>query len=173
MAVYPPVRAGTRLTKEVLTSMQEMFIVKTTSTSRSSTATPTDDPELTMSLLANATYWVEFNLHVGSATAGAFQTLWNTPASSSCLRGCFGPGDGVTLDGTAAGDIRSSVHGVATDVEYGDRANDNTFQYMVIERGWIQMTTAGTLALQWSQASSSGTATIVYSGSYVSLRRLG
>lgn len=171
MATYPLVRAGQRITNELLTANEEFFILKPTITSRASTTTFTDDPHLTTQLVANAIYYIEFHIHASNIATSGFQTMWTVP-TGTCLRSCWGPDDAVTLDGSAGGTPRQGVHGAGTAVGYGDRDGDNGLQYIAKERGYIITTASGTLALSWTQQTSNANATNVNAGSYMTVNRL-
>lgn len=185
MAVYPNVRAGQRITNDLLTSNEEAFIQKMVTTSRASNIVPAADPELILPVVANATYYVEMAISAAAdgRSAGAtppplagFTTVWGVPAGTTGLRSCWGPDDTTVLAGTDSntGTPRQGVHGHATLVSYGTRGNNNALFYVVKERGYIvTVGTAGNISLNWSQTVSNAAGTQVALGSYMTVKRLG
>ncbi|MEV3857720.1 hypothetical protein AB0J38_25770 [Streptomyces sp. NPDC050095] len=172
MAQYPTIPAGTRITGGLLTSMLPQVMWKAANTDRAATTTFADDPDLTVALEANATYHVLFYLHYGALDAARLKTMWNTPAGSTGLKSAMGPDQGVILSGTSSGGTgRWGVHAFTTAVTYGTRDN-NANQCAAIEEGTVFTTSAGTLALQWAQATSNATASRMGAGSTLTVRRL-
>lgn len=170
MSQYPVIPAGSRITAGLLSSMLPVFVRKASDTSRASTTTVTDDPDLTTTLEANAMYRVTFWIHYSAAAAGGFKTQWTVPSGASGLRSCWGVGTSPTSTTDPQGDGRWGVHGFTTATSYGTR--DSTNQVLAKEEGDIVTTSAGTLALQWAQTASSATATRVVSRSFLLVRRL-
>lgn len=175
MATYPVWEVGDLVTADGLTAMQPDTTYKSTTTTRASTITPTDDPDLvTPTLAINATYFVEFFLRYGVLSGIGLRTAWNVPG------GLLTSNKEVTGPGTAAADanadnlgMRSGVHAYATNITYGGRtvvANQSrAYECGVIFTGG----TAGTITLQWAQVVSSATGTTVNAGSFVRVQRIG
>lgn len=143
------------------------------------TATLTDDPDLTCLLDANAVYRIEFTLHyaaidlVSGSPAGRFRTQWTVPAGASGFRSAVGPDQGQVLSGTSSGGQgRWGVHQFGTACTYGDR-NDNTLLCYAQEEATVVTTTAGTVALQWAQAVTNATSTVLGQGSTLRVTRIG
>lgn len=170
MPQYPNVLAGQRITADLMLSMLPTFVVKPANTDRASTATPADDPDMTVQLEANAVYHIEIFVHYAAITAAGFQTTWNVPAGASGLKWSFGSGSTqVARDNVP---MRVGVHGLTVVCEYGDGASASN-QLGAFEQGVVTTTNAGTFALSWSQAASNATATRVGSGSFLRVTRLG
>lgn len=170
MPRYPSIPAGQRITGSLLASMLPDIYWKTANLDRASTTTFADDPDLAAPLEAGATYYATFYLHFAAIDTARFKTMWNVPAGTSGNRSAVGPDLGV-LSASSGGAGRWGVHNFPTSVTYGSR-NDNSLQCSAIEEGVITTTSAGNLALQWAQATSSATATRLGSGSSLHLRRL-
>lgn len=173
MSKFPVIEVGDPVTADMLNSMIPDITYKSTATSRASTITPTDDPDLvTPVLLANGTYLVEFSIRFACLSTIGIRTAWNNPAGVlSANKEVVGPGS--TATDTNADNIsgRFGVHGYTTNMFYGGR-NVNTNQSRIYESSTIIMGgTAGAIALQWAQVTSSATATIVSAGSYVRVTR--
>lgn len=154
---------------------EPLFKYKAAHTDRSSAntgATLTDDPDLTMALDANAVYVVEFHLHYAATDAARFRTAWTVPASATGTRSSVGPDQGVILSSTSAGGTgRWGVHNFGTTATYGTR-DSATNQCAAVEEATVITTAAGTCALQWSQVTSSATATRLAQGSWMRAVRL-
>lgn len=172
MTQYPTIPAGSRITSGLLMSMLPQTMWKAVNTDRAATTTFADDPDLTVLLEANATYHACFYIHFAALDVARVKTLWTVPSGASGLRSAIGPDQGVTLSGASAGGTgRWGVHAFATSVTYGTR-DSATNQCAAIEEGVITTTSAGTLALQWAQATSSATPARLGAGSSLHLRRL-
>jgi hypothetical protein len=151
---------------------EPLFKYKAAHTDRPSTTTLTDDPDLTMPLDANAVYVVEFHLHYAATDTARFRTAWTVPASAAGTRSSVGPDQGVILSSTSAGGAgRWGVHNFGTTATYGTR-DSATNQCAAVEEATVITTTAGTCALQWSQVTSSATATRLAQGSWMRAVRL-
>lgn len=172
MSQFPVIYAGQRITATLLTSMEPINVWKTNNTDRASTTTVTDDPDLTVTLEANATYRAVFYLHYAATDTARFKTQWTVPSGATGNRTAVGADQGVILSGTSSGGTgRYGVHGYTTACTYGTR-NDNTFLCSAIEEAVLTTTSAGTLAIQWAQATSSATASRLGAGSSLHVQRL-
>ncbi|MET7429646.1 hypothetical protein ABZT16_11690 [Streptomyces flaveolus] len=148
------------------------FAWKTANTDRANTTTFTDDPDLTMQLDANAVYHVELHLHFGAIDAARFRTAWTVPSGASGTRCALGPDQGQILSSTSSGGTgRFGVHNFTTACIYGCRDSIASFTF-AMEEGTVFTTSAGTCALQWTQATSNATATRLASGSFMRVTRL-
>lgn len=154
---------------------EPLYKYKAAHTDRSSAntgATLTDDPDLTMLLDANAVYVIEFHLHYAATDTARFRTAWTVPSGATGTRSSVGPDQGVILSSTSAGGTgRWGVHNFGTTATYGTR-DSATNQCAAVEEATVTTTTAGTCALQWSQVTSSATATRLAQGSWMRAVRL-
>jgi hypothetical protein len=148
-----------------------VYVNKTSSTTRASTTTFADDPDLTMTLEANATYIVEMFLSLGGIDAAKIKTAWTVPSGATGNRAVDGPGSTANQSNTDNVSGRYGVHNFTTSVTYGTR-NDNTLFFKVTETATVTTTNAGTLALQWAQATSSGTSSVCALGSWMRVTRI-
>jgi hypothetical protein len=170
LSQYPTVYAGQRITTQLLSSMLPLFVRKVSDTNRAATTTFTDDPDLSITVEANAQYRVEFLIHYSSVAAAGFKTLWTVPSGATGLRACWGVDISPTSTSNPTGDGRWGIHAFATTVNYGTR--DGTNQVMAWETGDLVTTSAGTLALQWAQTTSNASSTRVAARSYLRIERL-
>lgn len=168
---YPNWAAGDPITAAMLNATQGDVIVKTVATSRTSTTTVTDDPDLTTTLDANATYLVEIFAHVVSATTPEFKTQWTVPSGATGNRTAFGPGSSATDTDVDNVSVHAGVHAFTTAVAYGNRTSTSN-QISVIETAIVTTTSSGTCALQWAQATSNATASQVAAGSSMRVKRV-
>lgn len=172
MATYPTILAGQRITAALLTSMQPVQLWKPSNTDRVSTTTVTDDPDLTVTLGANATYRAIFYLHYAALDAARFKTQWTVPSGATGNRTAVGPDQGVILSSTSSGGTgRWGIHNYTTACTYGTR-DSATSQCSAIEEAVLTTTSGGTLAIQWAQATSNATATRLAAGSSLRVERL-
>ena len=143
------------------------------STTRTSTVTLADDPDLTTTLDANAIYYVEFKLRVACVNAEDFMTDWTVPSGAAGNRDCFGPSETATTDAEGDSNLaRYGTHGFATDVVYGGVRNSTSNQMPVRESALVTTTDGGTLALRWAQGTSGVNGTTLASGSSLYVKRV-
>lgn len=172
MSRYPVLYAGQRITGTLLSSMIPDEVFKATNEDRSSTTTLANDSDLVATLEANATYEVKFVLHFAALDVARFKTAWATPAGATGNRSAVGPDQAAILSGTSSGGQgRWGVHAFTTACTYGTRDSASSLCF-ALEEGIVTTTTAGTLAIQWAQATSNATATRMGAGSYLTVRRL-
>ena len=172
MSQYPLIAGGQKITTTLLNAMMPVDLYKTANTTRASTTTFTNDPDLTVNLDASATYSVEMHLFYAAIDAERLKTQWATPASSTGFRTCVGPDQGQILSsGTSGGQGRWGVHNFNTACTYGNR-NSGTLLCYALERGLVTTTSSGTLALQWTQATSGTTGALLSAGTYMRVKRI-
>ncbi|BCK73998.1 hypothetical protein Srufu_079510 (plasmid) [Streptomyces libani subsp. rufus] len=168
--------SGLALTGTISARNTPYIVTKTGNTDRVSTTTRTADPDLTMTLAANATYIAEFHLYTGGSQFALTVTEWLVPSGATGLKGAMGPASSAT-EGTAGNNnadgiaMRSGAHGFGTTVTYG-RRNVNTNVCYAIETGTVTTTSAGTLALGWAQSTSSTTFNRMAVGSWMRVTRI-
>jgi hypothetical protein len=172
MATYPSIGGGDDITADLLASMQQMFAVKSSATTRTSTTTFADDPELTLTLAANSKYFVEFFLYYGAIDAEKFKTTWTVPSGVTGTRTAMGPGSSANQSSMDNVSMRDGVHLYSTSATYGTR-NDNTgpcfaYEHSVVITG----ASSGTVAIRWAQATSGSTGTALFEGSFMRVTRL-
>lgn len=167
-------RAGMVPTADELAGLSWEFVYKPANTDRASTTTFADDPDLTVQLEANSTYYVSMFVKYAALSAAAIKTQWTVPTGATGSRSAIGPEQGVDLSaGTSGsgGTGRWGIHNYTTTVIYGTR-NSATNLCCAIEEATVFTTSAGTLALSWAQNASNATATRVGQGSTILLLKL-
>lgn len=172
MSTYPDIVAGQEITAELLRAMLPQTVWKTASTDRAATTTFADDEDLTMQLEASATYIVEFHLLYAALSAADFKTAWTVPSGAGGNRSAMGPGS-TAADADADNiTMRSGVHNYTTSVTYSGVRNSATNLAIAVETATLTTSSAGTLALQWAQATSNATATRLATGSRLRVWRI-
>lgn len=174
MSQYPVITAGQRITGALLQSMLPQVAYKVANTDRTATTTLTDDPDLTLPLAANATYRIEMRIYFATTTgtgAPLFKTAWDVPSGATGNRTCMGPGSAATDSGGDNMAGHYGVHNPPTAVTYGGRGS-STNLCIALETAVLTTTTAGNVALQWAQATSSATPVRVGTGSSITATRI-
>jgi hypothetical protein len=170
MAIYPDIRAGQRMTADVLRSMLPLTVTKATTESVTSSTVLQDDDELFLPVEANATYLMYmFLLHDSDATvAGDIKIGFSSPASSVWAWGVHGANTAATSN-SAVTSVNMSLQTTSSTVSFGGGDSAGT-------TAWVSGTlvtdgTAGNLTLQWAQDTSNAVASRVRQGSYMTLIR--
>jgi hypothetical protein len=171
---YPNIVAGLEVPKAIL----DAFLVKTTikdnDTDAISDTTVTDDPELFLNdLEANGVYEIRFFIKFSGDLDGDLRTQWSVPSGATGSRLCVGPG---TTAADASADnmpMRMGVYATSSAVAYSCARDSTSNSQWCFETALIRISsTAGDIALSWSQNTTSPTATRVTSDSWATARRL-
>lgn len=146
-------------------------IFKGTSESVTSSITLQDDDVLTFTMAAGVTYEIELFLSVSGNTAGDFKSAWTMPADATGLKQCMGPAIDTSAGWVSRNDTngRFTSHGFSTAVTYHIESNGS----FIWERAYTSSATGGTMRLQWAQATSNATATVISGNSYMKYTVLG
>lgn len=168
MTAFQPVFGGDIIYAANINALAPRITYKTTTTTRASTTTFADDPDLTTALEASGVYVVEFHLKVAALAAADIKTMWNVPASIvSANRSVLGPGS-TALDGNADNiAMKAGVHNYGTTITYNGVRDSAGNQFDVIEKSLVTMGLAGSVTLQWAQGTSNVTGSVVAAGSFV------
>lgn len=170
---WPPIAAGDDLTADLLSEMLPRIIVKPAATTITSSTSLTADPDLTMALEANATYFVEFYIRYTAINAEKFKTTWTVPSGAGGNRAVIGPGSSANDTNLDNSEGRFGAHAYGTAVGYGTR-NSATNQCSVIETAvLITGSSAGSVTLNWGQSTSGSTGTTVDAASLMRVTRIG
>ena len=177
MAKYPAYAVGQRLTADLVSLGQKNTVVKLTGTSRASVTTYSDDPELTISGEAG-TFCIELDMIASGAAAasgGDINVQWTTTGTflSGAYR-CTGGASVITENPTGVTTTRWRTHALGTVTPFGYPTDSGATNLTTIHEivPAATFTTAWSVTIQWTQASSNATATIVYNGSTLSATRL-
>ena len=140
---------------------------KTGNTARNNTTAATADPDLTLTVAANATYRVEMLLfYQGGATGSSdLKVGWAGPSGATFTWGA------VFTQISGLSPAVSQQQAISATIGAGTNTLSN--QYHVNVRGLLAVaSTAGSFALSWAQATSSGTNTSTLAGSYLIANRI-
>lgn len=167
MSVYPDIEVGDIVTADLLTSMLPIYIVKSANETVTSSTTLQTDDELVTPTLAVGVWSIRGSFVMSTVTA--VKIAWISTGTIVGNRRCMGPGSSATTaeDNST---IRWPSSGITTANVYGYRSG--TLQYHILEFGIFTVSVAGTLAVQWAQNVSSGTATTMHSTSHLEIKRV-
>ncbi|MET7437934.1 hypothetical protein ACFYQQ_01275 [Streptomyces sp. NPDC005496] len=167
---YPTPLAGQRLVASLLRSMLTQTVRKTADESRSATTTYADDTHLVFAAEANAVYtmigWVKY---FADPTPDIKMKV-TVPSDALGEWAWFMPGQGTA----AANVLGYSIRTDTTDINAGRTGyGTSDSQHYTPLGGLIRMgPTAGNISLQWAQNTSSATATILYTDSWLQFQRI-
>jgi hypothetical protein len=149
-----------------------LFARKSADTSRINTTTMSDDPHLTVTVAASATYLIYAYLAYQAGTTGDINVAFTQPTGAAGSWQGTGLGRGVTASvGTDGFTVRMNTNDIGTTQprSYGGDTTNQAIQIM----GIVRTSSSGTFAVQWSQAAvDSGTATILRTDSWMQLVRV-
>ena len=141
---------------------------KASDTSRSSTTSQTNDPDLIVAVAANAVYYFDLWLNYEGSTQGSSDLKLGmaVPASATLKSSA----SYVNSSGGSVVEVYYN-NGAAALVPGTNGAGNIRGFYM---KGTVAISsTSGNVALSWAQNTSSGTATVLHAGSALKLRRIG
>lgn len=168
---YPTYVGGMRLTAALLTAAQPRLVRKDADTTIISDSTLNDDPDLFLSVEANAIYRLQFYLKVTGNTTGDFKMQLTGPSGSTGSFGAYGLDTTATATGGAGATpefIRTTLNNPRS---YGTTSTASP--QVILGTGLVRIdATAGTLQLQWSQDTSTATNTILQQDSWMELHRI-
>lgn len=178
MAKFPLWGVGTDVNATNLANTVPNIVTKASANTITSNATLANDGELQNIALEAGTWEIEVKLWVAAAIAATFgdlKTAWaftTGTLTGTPDRECMGPGSGSTAAATALVNLNLSVLSYNTSVTYPVRTNARPFQLIREEANNFVVATAGNLAIQVAQATSSATSTVIQAGSRVKCRRI-
>jgi hypothetical protein len=164
---YPTLRAGQKATGALLASMLPRTVRKVSDTTRTNNTT-TADPELQITVEANAVYtwtgWIKYN----ASTADDINIDFTAPAGA--LGEWTAHGAGLTAaSGTAGYSIRTESTDVTSARSFGGTATEISLLMV----GTLRMGgTAGTFSMDWANSGAGGGTSIVFTDSYLVLTRI-
>lgn len=140
---------------------------KTATESVTSSTTVQDDNDLTLNVVANGVYDVKLVLIYDALTGGDLKWRLTGPASAAF----DGVVHGITFAATGNTDDHAPYTAISQDNSQGGTGAGNTWGTSCL--GLLRVAgTAGTFKVQWAQVASSGTATRMFAGSHMILRRI-
>lgn len=178
---YPTYAGGQRITASLLRAGQIQSVRKTSDTNITASTTTTPDPHLQFDLVAGAVYtwwgWVKYS----ADTAGDLNVDFSGPAG--LLGEWFGEAAGNPVTGASATPtlrvdtqgasgylVRTETTDVTSARSFGGLGSGITLGLSLW--GTLRVgATAGTYSLDWAQATSSATATTLYTDSWLNFLR--
>lgn len=169
---FPTYVAGERITASTLNALVPKYLRQSSDQSLSTTTFTNHNTFAAISFGASETWAVVMNLFHNSANAGNdIKTTWTVSGglTLASYRAIVSPG----LTATSTADVAGNFQGRATgdSVSHGSTTSASVFG-VVHEEFVVVCTTAGTLTLQWAQASATSGATTTLAGSYLTAHRL-
>lgn len=168
---YPRWTAGEDITADQLIAMIPKVVRKTADTVKSNTTTVAADPELQISLEANAVYiwdgWIKYDVRPTSD----LQVDFSAPSGALGEWTAIGAGSG-TAAATAAGySVRTETNDITQfRTYYGNTASNPLGLQM---KGTIRTgSSSGTFSLDWAPASAVVEDTTVYTDSWLRFQRI-
>lgn len=157
---YPAFRAGQKVTGELLASMQPLTVRKASDLGRTST-TRTADPELQVTVEANAVYTMTatgFMTATNATTDINFE--WSVPTGSDGTWSGIGSSVAATTDSDGVRIVGTSFNGGSR--SWGVTSASSAAPNIVQLTGLLIVgSTAGTLSLMWGANSASGTVNLL------------
>jgi hypothetical protein len=147
------------------------FIKKAATESVTSSTSFQNDDDFVYNFVEPGTYEVRLSLAVAGAPGADIKIDWVASAGATQVttRRCYGPAIATTTPHDTT--MRLTNHNFTTAVTYG--TTETTVGYGGIEEKFLVSTAAtGTLQMRWAQQTSSTTATVVASNSYMTIERL-
>jgi hypothetical protein len=168
MPIYPDIRAGQRMTVDILRAMIPEQVTKSVTETVTNSTTLQNDDELFLSVEANATYEVELWLLHSSGTTGDFKGGWTAPSGATFAWGVHGV-SGASVSTVGATEVNFQIRTLAESIQLGGANLSGTAAYL---RGTlVTSSTAGTLQFQFAQQVSDAAATQVRNGSVLKIKR--
>lgn len=172
MTAIPTFPAGHLPSPDEFTFMNPLRAYKAADTSRSSTSTLANDPDLFVTPIVNAVYAVQLFLMVQGGTVGDMKVDFTFPAGATFPWGFIAYDNGIT---GAPAAVNAIAFGAPTsgssffNVGLTGAGSQNTVPvYGLLTMG----STAGNLTLQWAQSTSDGTAATIKAGSWMRAERM-
>lgn len=176
-----PIRflTGQRLTADLLNANVYDFLpvtyTKPALTSRASTVTLADDPDLAGIPLTVGSWEIDLTIFYTTTVSNVpgLRTQWGfTGTWASANRLCFGPGSGQIGDSGAITD--ATMKAFVTDTQDAVYRSGTSSAYTGVREHVRQLTVtgAGNLSLKWAQQTSNAGATIVQPSSGFTIRKI-
>lgn len=141
--------------------------IKTGTTSRASTTTPTNDPDLTIALASSASYLIVAAINYDGGTGGSYggmKMTWAVPASANFQYNATRQNPSHTFVG--------AFTSIGSDVLSCDTTGVGSTLVVGVSGVITTAGTAGNLVFQWAQDTSSGTNTHVLPFSFLTAARI-
>ena len=163
---YPSILAGTPLTASVFAAIETDYVFKSANATPRTNNTPVADPDLQFTVVSGGVYLAEFNLQYAGIAAAGFSTTWFVPSPGTGNRSVLGPASNAAQSNADAISMKCSVFSMGAACIYGcARNNVGAFQF-AYESCLFTAVANGSLILNWAQASTNATGTILGANSW-------
>lgn len=167
---YPAFRAGQKVTGELMASMLPRTARKVADSTYTST-TASNDPELSLTVEANATYEMNGIIYCNNTTADS-DIVIDYDAPSGTDGSWSGVGRAVNTAGAQEGSAKMVGTAITSSRSFGtDDAGATAPTVVQIAATLIIGSTAGSYTVQFALLNAGGTMT-VYTDSFITLRRI-
>lgn len=175
MSQFPDVNGGGRVDDVFLSAMLDNWVLKPSASPGRTAATLVADPDLTFAVVANALYEVELTVRFGAILAAGIQTTWTVPSGTSGDRLSMGPGTANASSALAnTTEMKWITYSTNLAIAYTNPRNSVTDQTWFRETCLLAVgATAGSVTLNWGQATANATGTVIYPNSAFKYRRIG
>jgi hypothetical protein len=155
---------------QIITAINEtsLHVVKTADESVTSSTTLQNDDELFLTVSANAVYEVLVHIIFDAATAGDLKMAFTGPAGATFD---WYQGSLISTADATSGSMYQVAYTLSTTITTTTGAGSGTNMVARPAGRLATVSASGTFNLQWAQGTSSGTATRVRAGSFLSLTR--
>lgn len=143
-----------------------LAVVKPADTSRNSTTTMSNDPDLVLNVAASATYYVSGVIFYDGPAAGSSDIKYTFTVPTGASGQYFLPRQSL------AGNFADAFSHFWTDTNTANTNSVGTFMILGV-MGLLITTTAGALRFQWAQNTSNATNTRVRANSFLTAQRIG
>ncbi|WP_017599192.1 hypothetical protein [Nocardiopsis lucentensis] len=163
-----PWLAGMRVTAERLNEHNPVYAYKSVNEDRTNTTTVAPDSDLTLTL-GDGVWDIHAMIdYAGTANSGGIRVSWSTTMTTVSLRAVQGPT--ATSTNRLDTNMRSAVHGMGTEAEYGNTQGSGL--RAAAREGFI-LQGPGTITLEWAQITSHADPTTLSDDSYLRAQRVG
>jgi hypothetical protein len=159
-----PVPYATSATGDSVAFNYGLLVVKPSDTARASTTSATDDPHLTLAVLANTVYIVDGFLIVDGDSAGDLKMTFTAPSGAT---GNFQAAGGPAGYSGASGQVNQTAYAWGASAFTVGVLGAGSPTVVAVRGVCRTSSTAGSITLQWAQVASSLTATTVFTNSYL------
>lgn len=174
MSTFPGFSSGDIVTAQSLNDMQISAIVATASQSMSNSTTFVSDNTLSVPVLANAQYFIEFFMIFEQSSTGAanMKTVWGVPSGAQGLKQVVGSTTSANFTNKDNTNARVAGHLLGTTVPYNMNAAAGAPQ-VCLEKAVVSVSgVSGSVVIQWAQNTAVAQSLIRDANSFVRYTRI-
>lgn len=183
MTAFPSFAAGNQITAQKLNDMQAAAFQATASQSVTNSTTFVSDNTLTVPVVANANYFIEFfmGFSQSSTNIADLKTIWGVPSGTQGIKQCIGPTSASTRSGFVNRrntDAQMGGHLLGSTVTYciealvTDPISGVPIQTVIIEKAVVSTAgTAGNVVIRFAQNTAQAQNLVRLAGSFARVTR--